>query len=166
MSNHGRCRAFSRYQTARIAERITRGEIDPVPFDREQAGVTNMSGVEPTKFQMLRRAIYLLYVFSPMIVTAMLAMIVGGFRSPYWYRIIACAVSSSGAAFIKWGQWASTRPDMFPVRPPFMFLRTIYMTDQMKTTVWIRSLQLSILPMSMSASLAHMCIGTCCGGEG
>lgn len=94
-----------------------------------------MSGVEPSTFQMLRRAIYLLYIFSPMIVTALLAMIIGGFRSPYWYRIIACAVSSSGAAFIKWGQWASTRPDMFPVRPLSMYLRTMCITDQRHTIV-------------------------------
>ena len=28
--------------------------------------------------------------------------------------MIVCSISKTGAALIKWGQWAATRPDMFP----------------------------------------------------
>jgi hypothetical protein len=31
-----------------------------------------------------------------------------------WFRLLCHIIGSSGAAFIKWGQWSSTRPDMFP----------------------------------------------------
>ncbi len=70
----------------------------------------------PSNFALLRRALYLLYLFSAAIVTAALAAVSESFRSPYWYRMLACAISRAGAAFIKWGQWASARPDIFPVR--------------------------------------------------
>jgi hypothetical protein len=70
----------------------------------------------PSRLALLRRALYLLYLFSAAIVTAALACISESFRSPYWYRMLACAISRAGAAFIKWGQWASARPDIFPVR--------------------------------------------------
>lgn len=30
------------------------------------------------------------------------------------YRMLLFGCRSSGAAFIKWGQWASSRPDMLP----------------------------------------------------
>lgn len=73
----------------------------------------------PSAFALLRRAAYLLYLFSAAIVTAVLALVSESFRSPYWYRMLACAISRAGAAFIKWGQWASARPDIFPVRTYF-----------------------------------------------
>lgn len=31
-----------------------------------------------------------------------------------WYRALTYSIGKSGTAFIKWGQWSSTRPDMFP----------------------------------------------------
>lgn len=72
----------------------------------------------PSRLALARRAIYLLYLFSAAIITAVLALLSESFRSPYWYRMLACAISRAGAAFIKWGQWASARPDIFPVRDP------------------------------------------------
>ena len=37
------------------------------------------------------------------------------FRTNIWYKLLRWAIENSGAAFIKWGQWSSTRPDMFPL---------------------------------------------------
>lgn len=31
-----------------------------------------------------------------------------------WYGALTRSIGMSGTAFIKWGQWSSTRPDMFP----------------------------------------------------
>lgn len=31
-----------------------------------------------------------------------------------WYGALTRSIALSGTAFIKWGQWSSTRPDMFP----------------------------------------------------
>ena len=36
------------------------------------------------------------------------------FRSKVWFSLVVRSLSKSGPAFIKWGQWASTRSDMFP----------------------------------------------------
>jgi hypothetical protein len=86
----------------------------PVRFDAEAPDVVPSSG--PSLGQLVRRTLYLVYIFLPVVLTAFFAMLSGSFREPYWYRMITCAVSKAGAAFIKYGQWASTRPDIFPVR--------------------------------------------------
>eukprot|EP00597_Dinobryon_sp_UTEXLB2267_P000404 CAMPEP_0170074696 /NCGR_PEP_ID=MMETSP0019_2-20121128/11956_1 /TAXON_ID=98059 /ORGANISM="Dinobryon sp., Strain UTEXLB2267" /LENGTH=488 /DNA_ID=CAMNT_0010285169 /DNA_START=282 /DNA_END=1748 /DNA_ORIENTATION=- len=35
------------------------------------------------------------------------------FRSSVWFPLLQTSIAHSGAAFIKWGQWASSRPDIF-----------------------------------------------------
>lgn len=60
------------------------------------------------------RAMYLSITFSPVILTTLLACISDSFKDKVWFRLVGRAFAFSGAAFIKWGQWASTRPDMFP----------------------------------------------------
>eukprot|EP01035_Chromulina_nebulosa_P019426 gene19426-25304_t len=42
------------------------------------------------------------------------AFISPNYRNFVWYPLLRNALGNSGAAFIKWGQWSSTRPDMFP----------------------------------------------------
>ncbi|KAK3267831.1 hypothetical protein CYMTET_23636 [Cymbomonas tetramitiformis] len=69
------------------------------------------------------RAAYIAMVFLPMFLMAgiymSLSMCLPGmaltlrFRRWMWYVLRWCA-GMCGAAFIKWGQWASTREDMFP----------------------------------------------------
>lgn len=65
-------------------------------------------------FQLVLRSIFLFMVFTPIILTSGLAYISVFFRTYVWYRMITLGITAGGAAFIKWGQWASTRPDMFP----------------------------------------------------
>ena len=36
------------------------------------------------------------------------------FRERCWFPLMKSALASAGTAFIKWGQWASTRPDLLP----------------------------------------------------
>ena len=60
------------------------------------------------------RSAYLLLIFSPIIVSSPLAYIFPFFRNVIWYKLLCNTIGTSGAAFIKWGQWSSTRPDMFP----------------------------------------------------
>lgn len=59
------------------------------------------------------RALYLLLIFSPVIMTSPFAYISQSFRNAFWYSLLCHIIGHSGAAFIKWGQWSSTRPDMF-----------------------------------------------------
>jgi len=60
------------------------------------------------------RAMYLVILFQPVIWTTPLAMLSSTFRDLIWFNLISIIISHSGAAFIKWAQWAATRPDMFP----------------------------------------------------
>lgn len=60
------------------------------------------------------RAIYLAILFSPCIVMAPFADHLGIEFRKKWLRIVHLTLEKAGPAFIKWGQWAATRPDLFP----------------------------------------------------
>lgn len=51
--------------------------------------------------------------FTPLVVLSLPCMILG-YRRAAWVRLLRVTLSLSGPAFIKWGQWAATRHDMFP----------------------------------------------------
>lgn len=68
----------------------------------------------PTPLQLLLRAMRLFVIFAPVLMTAWIAVLSPQFRSDIWYKWLAQCLGSCGAAFIKWGQWAATRADMFP----------------------------------------------------
>ncbi|KAM7525157.1 hypothetical protein LguiA_015059 [Lonicera macranthoides] len=60
------------------------------------------------------RALYLAILFSPSIVMAPFADSFGPQFRKRWLRIVHRTLEIAGPAFIKWGQWAATRPDLFP----------------------------------------------------
>ncbi|KAF5804240.1 putative ABC-type Cd(2+) transporter [Helianthus annuus] len=60
------------------------------------------------------RAIYLSILFSPCIASAPFAGYFGNSSRKSWLRLIRRTLEIAGPAFIKWGQWAATRPDLFP----------------------------------------------------
>ncbi|XP_057815163.2 uncharacterized protein LOC131028828 isoform X2 [Cryptomeria japonica] len=60
------------------------------------------------------RAFYLIILFSPAIVLSPFADIFGGRYRQLWLQLVHKTLERAGAAFIKWGQWAATRPDLFP----------------------------------------------------
>lgn len=62
----------------------------------------------------LLRAFYLTVLFSPSIVMAPLADCCGEKYRRLWLRVVHRTLERAGPAFIKWGQWAATRPDLFP----------------------------------------------------
>lgn len=74
----------------------------------------NLIVVEQSTFRLMIRVMYLFLIFFPVIFTAPLAYISTIFRNLFWYTFLSTSMAYSGAAFIKWGQWASTRPDLFP----------------------------------------------------
>jgi hypothetical protein len=101
---------------------------DPFLADRMSLGLANSSDKvynrgdkkelddrPPTALQLYFRAVKLSLVFAPVMSTGGLAMVSKKFRCGVWYRWVASCLASSGAAFIKWGQWAATRTDMFPI---------------------------------------------------
>ncbi|GLC33812.1 hypothetical protein PLESTM_000122200 [Pleodorina starrii] len=60
------------------------------------------------------RATYLCFLFLPALLTAPLMSLLGGLGRERWLRLVQWTLEHAGPAFIKWGQWASTRPDLFP----------------------------------------------------
>ncbi|KAF7803569.1 putative serine/threonine-protein kinase abkC isoform X1 [Senna tora] len=63
---------------------------------------------------LLVRALYLAMLFSPSIIMAPLADYFGPKFRKKWLKIVHRTLEKAGPAFIKWGQWAATRPDLFP----------------------------------------------------
>ncbi|URE47666.1 ABC1 family domain containing protein [Musa troglodytarum] len=60
------------------------------------------------------RAFYLAVLFSPIIVLAPLADSCDTQFRKMWIHLVHSTLEKAGPAFIKWGQWAATRPDLFP----------------------------------------------------
>ncbi|XP_051133685.1 uncharacterized protein LOC127253252 isoform X2 [Andrographis paniculata] len=63
---------------------------------------------------LLLRALFLAILFTPSIVMAPFADSLGPQFRNTWLRIVHRTLEQAGPAFIKWGQWAATRPDLFP----------------------------------------------------
>jgi aarF domain-containing kinase len=72
------------------------------------------SSVRTSSFALVVRSIYLFILFLPVILTAIPAYLWSAFRNFIWFSLLTKSMAGGGAAFIKWGQWASTRPDLFP----------------------------------------------------
>jgi hypothetical protein len=81
---------------------------------QEEAGLVDSK--PPGPWQLFTRAIVLLLIFLPTVLTALVARYWRTFRERVWFPLVKMALASAGTAFIKWGQWASTRPDVFPER--------------------------------------------------
>ncbi|GJP39223.1 hypothetical protein CLOM_g23616, partial [Closterium sp. NIES-68] len=60
------------------------------------------------------RTVYLVFLFLPAIATGPFADMWGGRFRQQWLELVHKTLECAGAAFIKWGQWAATRPDLFP----------------------------------------------------
>ncbi|KDP20871.1 hypothetical protein JCGZ_21342 [Jatropha curcas] len=63
---------------------------------------------------LLVRAIYLAILFSPSLIMAPFADCCGPRFRKMWLQVVHRTLEKAGPAFIKWGQWAATRPDLFP----------------------------------------------------
>ncbi|MCO5606123.1 hypothetical protein L7F22_060310 [Adiantum nelumboides] len=60
------------------------------------------------------RSLYLWILFMPAVITAPLANVFCGRLRQTWLHLVHHTLEFAGAAFIKWRQWAATRPDLFP----------------------------------------------------
>ncbi|KAL8214685.1 hypothetical protein R6Q57_004134 [Mikania cordata] len=63
---------------------------------------------------LLLRAMYLAVLFSPSMAMAPFAEYFGASSRQQWLHLVRRTLEIAGPAFIKWGQWAATRPDLFP----------------------------------------------------
>lgn len=60
------------------------------------------------------RAAYLAVLFLPAILMAPFTDMFGVEFRKKWLHLVHSTLEQAGPAFIKWGQWAATRPDLFP----------------------------------------------------
>lgn len=60
------------------------------------------------------RAIYLAFLFSPCIAMSLFKDSLGTRFRKKWLHVVHHTLEKAGPAFIKWGQWAAARPDLFP----------------------------------------------------
>lgn len=65
-----------------------------------------------TALQLLPRGCQLALVFAPLVLLSPLASLIPSARR-LWYRLLTWTLGHAGCAFIKWGQWAAVRPDLF-----------------------------------------------------
>lgn len=66
-----------------------------------------------TELAIALRGIYLTALFTPVLLSSPLVFNWGMCR-PQWLLLLRWTLEKAGPAFIKWGQWGSTRPDLFP----------------------------------------------------
>ncbi|GFR41310.1 hypothetical protein Agub_g1990 [Astrephomene gubernaculifera] len=66
------------------------------------------------EFLLAARATYLCLLFLPALLSAPFVSLLGGLGRERWLSLVQWTLERAGPAFIKWGQWASTRPDLFP----------------------------------------------------
>jgi aarF domain-containing kinase len=74
------------------------------------------------KMSLFYRACWLAAIFIPFMILAFPLYFISTLLSAYWKEYLQCTVwvmlryclERGGAAFIKWGQWSSTREDLFP----------------------------------------------------
>eukprot|EP00967_Tisochrysis_lutea_P132603 scaffold231771_cov31-Tisochrysis_lutea.AAC.6 len=86
--------------------------LRPIIGQREEAQLVDQA--PPGALGLTVRALRLLVIFLPPILLSWLAFILPPFREKVWYAMVTSSLASAGTAFIKWGQWASCRPDVFP----------------------------------------------------
>lgn len=63
---------------------------------------------------LILRTMYLTILFSPSMAMAPFADSFGVQFRQMWLQTVHHTLERAGPAFIKWGQWAATRPDLFP----------------------------------------------------
>ncbi|MQL86283.1 hypothetical protein Taro_018822, partial [Colocasia esculenta] len=63
---------------------------------------------------LILRAMYLAILFTPAVLMAPFADSFGIKFRKEWLHVVHSTLERAGPAFIKWGQWAATRPDLFP----------------------------------------------------
>ena len=150
--------------------------------DHAPRGPVQLSAGE--RFALALRAIYLLLVFAPFMTVGVFLLllsnyVLGGAAGAQVrnvaYRLLLFACRASGAAFIKWGQWASSRPDMLPeVRiadagaaqvqaeyPALAAVRTVAAFSRLLSTIAVFSqTSLYALPDLINTALRPYC--RCC----
>jgi aarF domain-containing kinase len=77
------------------------------------AALARLAAAVAAEAALALRAAYLFFLFLPAALTWPAAALSGARRDD-WLRLLRWTLERAGPAFIKWGQWSATRPDLFP----------------------------------------------------
>ncbi|KAJ0256788.1 hypothetical protein HA466_0077650 [Hirschfeldia incana] len=100
-----------------------RAPLDPYPshkslYTRAKNGpifLTSLLFSVIEGFVLIGRAFYIACLFTPSVLMGLVVELCGGTRfRTLWLEMVHRTLERAGPAFIKWGQWAATRPDLFP----------------------------------------------------
>jgi len=112
----------------------------------------------------LLRAVELAVLFSPAALTLPLAWFAGGRLWRWWIILSLRLVQRAGPTFVKLGQWASTRPDVFPVDMchTFSALHDDVAPMSFREVQHVLEDELGVLPASVFESLDPVPVGQGC----
>jgi hypothetical protein len=92
--------------------------LQPPAYVLPPAAAASLAAQQPcTLAELVPRGAALLLLFSPLAALAPLVYACGAALPALrraWYALLTWSLGAAGCAFIKWGQWAATRPDLFP----------------------------------------------------
>jgi hypothetical protein len=90
--------------------------LSPPAYVLPPAAAASLAATEaPTLRELIPRGAALLVLFTPLaLLGPAAALLPSRALRQAWYRLLTWTLARAGCAFIKWGQWAATRPDLFP----------------------------------------------------
>ncbi|KAH7306834.1 hypothetical protein KP509_22G033200 [Ceratopteris richardii] len=86
----------------------------PLPSTHHRSFVSSTISDIVEFCSLVTRSFYLLFLFTPVFSMAPFVSMFGGYFRNSWFDLIHHTLELAGPAFIKWGQWAASRPDLFP----------------------------------------------------
>ncbi|GMH24917.1 hypothetical protein Nepgr_026760 [Nepenthes gracilis] len=105
--------SFSEAACSELAN-ISLGNIVSAHREKWQSYVARLFSIILEALILLLRALYLAVLFSPSVAMAPFADNFGVHFRKLWLQVLHRTLEKGGPVFIKWGQWAATRPDLFP----------------------------------------------------
>ena len=102
------------YSAAAVeARRQPRGAGVELTLGQLSAQVARLAAALREELAIALRGLYLFCLFLPAVATAPV-LLLGDAHRQRWLDLVRWTLENAGPAFIKWGQWAATRPDLFP----------------------------------------------------
>jgi aarF domain-containing kinase len=118
--NETNCYSTGRYKNAQSGgtgkEYVLKKYSNNVSDEKETSGLwlvaRRLFHVVKHEVYLLQRAMYLGFLFFPLVALSPMCWIGEGSKND-WFKLLKWTLENAGPAFLKWGQWAATRPDLF-----------------------------------------------------
>jgi len=94
------------------APRAVGSSTDMITLHKIKFVVACIAQAVVDELSLLQRSLYLFFLFLPAVLTAPMGSLSDSHRT-WWLGLVLWSIERAGPAFVKWGQWAATRPDLF-----------------------------------------------------